>query len=48
MSKQTMLSAKIAAQIAIFQRTADEMKLLNNVSKDLRTFKKLMKVKKFD
>jgi hypothetical protein len=47
-STQTPLSAKIAEEIANFQKTADELTLLDNVSKDLRRFKKLLKIKKFD
>jgi len=47
-SNQTALSAKIAKEIANFQKTADELRLLNMVSKDLRSYKKLLKVKKFD
>jgi len=45
---QTALSEKIAREIANFQKSADELRLLNNVSKDLRKYKKLLKHKKFD
>ena len=48
MSTQTALSAKIAKEIADFQKTADELRLLKMVSKDLRSYKKLLRVKKFD
>jgi hypothetical protein len=47
-STETALSAKIAKEIANFQKTADELRLLNMVSKDLRSYKKLLRVKKFD
>ena len=48
MSTQAALSAKIAEEIANFKKNADELRLLNNVSKDLRSYKKLLKIKKFD
>lgn len=48
MSTQSALSAKIAKEIANFQKNADELMLMNKVSKDLRNYKKLLKVKKFD
>jgi hypothetical protein len=48
MTTETALSAKIAKEIANFRKTADELRLLSSVSKDLRSYKKLLKHKKFD
>jgi hypothetical protein len=48
MTAQIDIHAKVVAEMANFQKTMDELHFLKNVSKDLRNFKRMIKVKKFD
>ena len=48
MTTQIDIHAKVVAEMANFQKTMDELRLLKNVSKDLRNFKRMIKVRKFD
>jgi len=48
MATQDALEAKIVEEMAKFLKTMEELRMLNNVSKDLRRYKKLITFKKFD
>jgi len=48
MTAQTTLSDRITQEMASFQKTMDELQLLKMVTRDLRSYKKLIKIKKFD
>jgi hypothetical protein len=48
MSEETGLKVKILREMADFQKTMDELRMLKLVSRDLNKFKKMIKLKKFD
>jgi hypothetical protein len=48
MSTQAALQTRINQEMANFQKTMDELRLMQKVSKDLRSYKKLIPFKKFD
>jgi hypothetical protein len=39
---------KIIQEIANFQKTMDELQTLKKISRDLRSYKKMIKIRKFD
>jgi hypothetical protein len=48
MSSQTAMESKILMEMANFHKTMEELHLLKKVSRDLREYKKMVHVKKFD
>jgi hypothetical protein len=48
MSKTQMLQVKAYEEIAKFQKTMEELNLLKTVSQDLRNYKKMIRLKKYD
>jgi len=48
MTTQTALKAKIMLEMASFQRTIDELRLLKKASKDLQKIKRMALLRKFD
>jgi len=44
----TGLQAKIIQEIASFQKTMEELRMLKMVSRDLQKFKRMTKLKKYD
>ncbi len=48
MTTQTELKVKIMLEMASFQRTIDELRLLKKASKDLQKIKRMALLRKFD
>ncbi len=48
MTKDTTLRRKVHEEIAKFEKTMDELLLIRNVSKDLRSFRKMIRIKRYD
>jgi hypothetical protein len=48
MSKQKSLQTKAYAEIAKFQKTMDELSFLKTVSQDLKNYRKMIRLKKYD
>ena len=48
MSKQILLQTKLKQEIANFHKTMEELNTLKRVSSDLRKYKKMIKIRKFD
>jgi hypothetical protein len=47
-TNQNILHKKASEEIAKFEKTMEELKLLKYVSKDLKNYRKMIKLKKFD
>jgi hypothetical protein len=47
-TQHRILHKKTSEEIAKFEKTMEELKLLKNVSKDLKNYRKMIKLKKFD
>jgi hypothetical protein len=48
MSKERMLHRKVHEELAKFEKTMEELHLLKHVSKDLKNYRKMIRVKKYD
>jgi hypothetical protein len=48
MAKQENMNQGINEEISKFKKTKEELHLLRNVSKDLRNYMKMIKLKKYD
>jgi hypothetical protein len=49
MSKdRAVLRRKVHEEIAKFEKTMEELNMLRNVSQDLRSYRKMIYIKKFD
>jgi hypothetical protein len=48
MAKQENINQGISEEINKFKRTKEELHLLKDVSKDLRNYRKMIKLKKYD
>jgi hypothetical protein len=48
MAKQENMNQGINEEINKFKKTKEELHLLRNVSKDLRNYRKMIKLKKYD
>jgi hypothetical protein len=48
MAKQENLHRQVHKEIAKFEKTMQELHLLKRVSKDLKNYRKMIKLKKYD
>jgi hypothetical protein len=48
MTKQVNLQGRVQKEIASLQKTLEELRLMEMVTKDLRRIKKMIPIKKFD
>jgi hypothetical protein len=48
MAKEKMLHRKIHEELTKFEKTMEELHLLKRVSKDLKNYRKMIKLKKYD
>ena len=48
MSKETTLHIKVHEEMAKFEKTMEELHLLKRVSQDLKSYRKMIQVKKYD
>lgn len=48
MTQQKIKHHEVNQKMTEFEKTMQELHLLRNVSKDLKNFRKMMKIKKFD
>ena len=48
MNSRTAIESKILLEMANFHKTMEELHLMKKVSRDLREYKKMVHVKKFD
>ena len=48
MSEKKIVQRKATEEIAKFQKTMEELKLLKHVSQDLENYRKMIAIKKFD
>jgi len=48
MSEKKIVQRKAREEIAKFQKTMEELKLLKYVSQDLENYRKMITIKKFD
>jgi len=48
MTQDSALRGKVREEIAKFEKTMDELHLIKNVSKDLRSYRKMIKIKRYD
>jgi hypothetical protein len=48
MTKQVNLPSRMHKEIASLQKTLEELRLMEMVTKDLRKIKKMIPIKKFD
>ncbi len=48
MSNESVLTRKVHEEIARFEKTMEELHLLKRVSQDLRSYRRMIKVKKYD
>ncbi|MFB3888205.1 MAG: hypothetical protein ACE14S_01855 [Candidatus Bathyarchaeia archaeon] len=48
MTEQDTLHRKVCDEMARFQRTMQEIRMLKTVSQDLKSYRRMMKLKKYD
>jgi hypothetical protein len=48
MAKEKTLQHEVHEEITRFEKTMEELRLLKCVSKDLKNFRKMVKLKKYD
>jgi len=48
MAKQNINQKQISKEITKFEETMQELYLLKNISKDLKNFRRMIKLKKYD
>jgi hypothetical protein len=48
MAKEKNLRTQIYEEIAKFEKTREELHLLKNLSQDLKNYRKMIKLKKYD
>ena len=48
MTQDPTLHRKVLEEIAKFEKTMDELHLIKNVSKDLRNYRKMIRIKRYD
>jgi hypothetical protein len=48
MSNERILTGKVHDEIARFEKTMEELHLLKCVSQDLKSYRKMIRVKKYD
>jgi hypothetical protein len=48
MTKEEMLQRQAHEEIAKFEKTLEELHLLKDVSEDLKSYRKMIKLKKYD
>jgi hypothetical protein len=48
MSENELLVQKIREEFADFQRTMEELKLLKRIAQDLKNYREMIKLKKYD
>jgi len=48
MNRQNALQNRIHKEISRFLKTMDELQLLKTVSKDLKNYKRMMQLRKYD
>ncbi|MCK5628873.1 hypothetical protein KAI12_05340 [Candidatus Bathyarchaeota archaeon] len=48
MANENAISAKIREEISKFEKTMEELYLLRNVADNLRTYRRMIKLKKYD
>jgi len=48
MSKTEQSLQKINEEFANFEKTMEELRLLENLAQDLRSYKKMLKLKRYD
>jgi len=48
MSKDPMLHRKVHEEIARFEKTMEELHLLKRVSRDLKSYRRMIRIKKYD
>ena len=48
MAKEETLHHEVNEEMAKFEKTMEELHLLENVSKDLKNYRKMIKLKKYD
>ena len=48
MSKEKVLHRKVHEEMAKFEKTMEELRLLKYVSEDLKNYRKMIRLKKFD
>jgi len=48
MTKEKMLHRKIHEEMAKFEKTMEELRLLKSVSNDLKNYRKMIRLKKYD
>jgi hypothetical protein len=46
--KEKMMHRKVHDEMSKFKKTMDELHLLKSVSKDLKNYRKMIRVKKYD
>jgi len=48
MTKDPTVHLKVREEIAKFEKTMDELHLIKNVSKDLRNYRRMIRIKQYD
>ncbi len=48
MTQEKTLQTQIHEEIAKFEKTREELHLLRNISQDLKSYRKMIKLKKYD
>ena len=48
MGKESPLNQKVYQEIAKFRKTMQELRLLKTVSRDLKNYRRMLKLKKYD
>jgi hypothetical protein len=48
MSKKPMPHSKVLEEVAKFQKTMEELRLLKNVSNDLKNYRRMIRIKRYD
>jgi hypothetical protein len=48
MSKEKTLHREVHEEMTKFEKTMEELRLLKRVSKDLKSYRKMIKLKKYD
>ena len=48
MNKGRALHRKVVEELTKFEMTMEELRLVNNVSKDLKNYRKMIRIKKYD
>jgi len=48
MSKERVLHRKVREEMAKFEKTMEELRLLKSVSQDLRHYRRMIRLKKYD